>query len=159
LAPFAQRRSELAARLEVIVDSEYVIADVESQRPYECDALSVYRGMPLLVVLPETVDQVQEVMRLCHTLDVPVIARGAGTGLCAGATPSPEAVVLSLARLNRIVEIDPIARTARVQPGVRNLSISEAAAPHGLFYGPDPSSQIASPSAAISRRTRAGCIV
>lgn len=120
-----------------------MIGDAESQRPYECDALSVYRGMPLLVVLPKTVDEVQRVMRVCHELGVPVIARGAGTGLCAGATPSPDAVVLSVARLDRIVEIDRLARTARVQPGVRNLAISAAAAPHGLFYGPDPSSQIA----------------
>jgi glycolate oxidase len=120
-----------------------VIADTETQRPYECDALAVYAAMPMLVVLPENVEQVQRIMRICHELKVPVIARGAGTGLCAGAMPSPDAVVLSLAKFDRILGIDPLTRTARVQPGVRNLAISEAAAAHGLFYGPDPSSQIA----------------
>jgi glycolate oxidase len=99
--------------------------------------------MPMLVVLPENVEQVQQVMRICCELEVPVIARGAGTGLCAGAMPSAGAVILSLAKFDKIIGIDPLARTARVQPGVRNLAISEAAAEHGLFYGPDPSSQIA----------------
>ena len=136
-------KAELARRLREIVAPEHVIEDAETQRPYECDGLPIYREMPLLVVLPETVEQVQDIMRLCHRESVPVIARGAGTGLSAGALPSPAAVVLSLARLNRILKIDPLARTARVQPGVRNLAISEAAAQHGLFYGPDPSSQIA----------------
>ena len=135
--------AELARRLREFVAPEFVIEDAETQRPYECDALPIYREMPLLVVLPATVEEVQAVMRLCHHEGVPVIARGAGTGLSAGALPSPAAVVLSLARLDRIVEIDPLARTARVQPGVRNLAISEAAAEYGLFYGPDPSSQIA----------------
>ena len=120
-----------------------MLTDAESQRPYECDGLTVYSGMPLLVVLPETVEQVQQIMRTCHELKVPVIARGAGTGLCAGATPTPDAVVLSLAKFNKILEIDARAGAARVQPGVRNLAISEAAAEHGLYYGPDPSSQIA----------------
>ena len=139
----ATRKAELARRLREIVAPEYVIDDAETQRPYECDGLSIYRELPMLVVLPATVDEVQAVMRLCHRESVPVIARGAGTGLSAGATPSPAAMVLSLARLDRIIGIDPLARTARVQPGVRNLAISEAAAEHGLFYGPDPSSQIA----------------
>ena len=139
----AARKTELARRLREIVAPEYVIDDAETQRPYECDGLSIYRELPMLVVLPATVDEVQAVMQLCHREDVPVIARGAGTGLSAGAMPSPAAVVLSLARLDRIIGIDPLARTARVQPGVRNLAISEAAAEHGLFYGPDPSSQIA----------------
>ena len=139
----AARKAALARRLCEIVAPQYVIEDIETQRPYECDGLSIYRELPLLVVLPATVDEVQAVMRLCHHEGVPVIARGAGTGLSAGAMPSPAAVVLSLARLDRIIDIDPLARTARVQPGVRNLAISEAAAEHGLFYGPDPSSQIA----------------
>ncbi len=114
-----------------------------SLKPYECDGLSVYCEMPLLVVLPETVEQAQQVLRICHREGVPVVARGAGTGLCAGAMPHAHGVVLSLARFSRILEIDPLARVARVQPGVRNLAISEAAAKHGLYYGPDPSSQIA----------------
>jgi glycolate oxidase len=99
--------------------------------------------MPLAVVLPESEQQVREIISLCHRLDVPVVARGSGTGLSGGAMPHAAGVVLSLARLNRILEVDPLARTARVQPGVRNLQVSEAAADHGLYYAPDPSSQIA----------------
>ena len=99
--------------------------------------------MMLLVVLPETVEQVQRIMKLCHKLAIPVVARGSGTGLCAGAMPHPEGIVLSLSKFSEILEIDPLARTATVQPGVTNLSISDAAASYGLFYGPDPSSQIA----------------
>lgn len=133
----------LAGEFRQFIDPEYVIVDAETQRPYECDGLSMYRGMPLIVVLPETVGQVQRVMRICHERGVPVIARGAGTGLSAGAMPREDAVVLSLARFTRILNIDPRARTARLQPGVRNLAISEAAAQYGLYYGPDPSSQIA----------------
>ena len=142
-ADLAARQSALADLLRDIVDPDYVLTERESKRPYECDGLTLYKGTPLLVVLPETVEQVQRIMRVCHELGVPVIARGAGTGLCAGATPTPEAVVLSLAKFNRILKIDAPARRARVEPGVRNLAISEAAARHGLYYGPDPSSQIA----------------
>ena len=120
-----------------------IIEELESQRPFECDALTIYRELPLLVVLPETVEQVQQVLLICHQLGVPVVARGSGTGLCAGAMPHPEGVLLGLSKLNRILEIDPLARIARVQPGVSNLSISDAAAQHNLYYGPDPSSQIA----------------
>jgi glycolate oxidase len=97
----------------------------------------------MVVALPETEAQVVQVLRVCHALEVPVVARGAGTGLSGGAMPHAQGVLLSLAKMNRILEIDPVARTARVQPGVRNLAISEAAAPHGLYYAPDPSSQIA----------------
>src|SRR5450756_837695 len=112
-------------------------------RPFECDGLAVYRQLPMVVVLPETIEQVQCIMRLCHAQQVPVVARGAGTGLSGGALPLGDGVLLSLARFMRIVEIDPASRTARVQPGVRNLAISEAAASYGLYYAPDPSSQIA----------------
>lgn len=133
----------LAAEFRQFVDPEYVIIDAETQRPYECDGLSMYCAMPLIVVLPETVEQVQRVMRICHERGVPVIARGAGTGLSAGAMPREDAVVLSLAKFTRILNIDPLARAACLQPGVRNLAISEAAAEYGLYYGPDPSSQIA----------------
>ncbi|HEX5379699.1 MAG TPA: FAD-linked oxidase C-terminal domain-containing protein, partial [Phenylobacterium sp.] len=107
------------------------------------DGLPAYRSLPAAVALPETVEQVQAVLRACSQLGVPVVARGAGTGLSGGALPYPGCVLLSLAKFNRILEIDPEARIARVQPGVRNLAISEAAAPLGLFYAPDPSSQIA----------------
>ncbi|MCQ9224955.1 FAD-binding protein, partial [Streptococcus suis] len=111
--------------------------------PYECDGLTAYRQRPMVVCLPETEAQVQAVLRTCHALGVPVVARGAGTGLSGGAMPHAAGVTLSLARFNRILAVDPVACTARVQCGVRNLAISEAAAPHGLYYAPDPSSQIA----------------
>ena len=136
-------QAELVALLSKFIDSELIIADRETQRPYECDGLSMYCEMPLLVVLPETLEQVQHLLKICHQYRIPVVPRGAGTGLCAGAMPNKEGVVLSLANFNRILDIDPIARTARVEPGVRNLAISESAAEFGLYYGPDPSSQIA----------------
>ena len=115
----------------------------EDTTPYECDGLTAYRQRPLVVALPETEAQVQAVLRSCHALNVPVVARGAGTGLSGGAMPHAQGVTLSLAKFNKIVQIDALARTARVQCGVRNLAISEAAAPLGLYYAPDPSSQIA----------------
>ncbi|MEJ2653553.1 MAG: FAD-binding protein, partial [Gammaproteobacteria bacterium] len=133
----------LLAALANVLPAAALLHEEEDLRPYECDGLSAYRCLPLAVVLPLTVEQVQAVMRLCHLHQVPVIARGAGTGLSGGALPRSDAVVLSLARFNAIVSIDPINRTARVQPGVRNLAVSEAAAPYGLYYAPDPSSQIA----------------
>lgn len=136
-------KDELCRLFREFIDPVYVIADRETQKPYECDGLSMYCEMPLLVVLPETVEQVQQVMRICHHYQIPVVARGAGTGLCAGAMPNEDGVLLSLAKFNQILEIDALARTARLQPGVRNLAISEAAAEYGLYYGPDPSSQIA----------------
>ena len=136
-------REALLRKLRAELPGHCIITDTESQRPFECDGLTLYRELPLLVVLPENVEQVQQVLRICCELGVPVVARGAGTGLCAGAMPHPEGVLLVLAKLDRILEIDPLARTARVQPGVSNLSISAAAAGHGLYYAPDPSSQIA----------------
>ncbi|WP_163559407.1 glycolate oxidase subunit GlcD [Halomonas sp. NO4] len=115
----------------------------EDMRPFECDGLSVYRTLPMLVALPDTLDQVRTLLARCHALGVPVVTRGAGTGLSAGCLPLEQGVLLVLSRFARILEIDPEARTARVEPGVRNLAISEAAAPYGLYYAPDPSSQIA----------------
>ncbi|HEK1685334.1 TPA: glycolate oxidase subunit GlcD [Pseudomonas putida] len=112
-------------------------------RPYECDGLSAYRVVPLLVVLPQRLEQVQALLKICHAHQVPVVARGAGTGLSGGALPLEQGILLVMARFNRILEINPAGRFARVQPGVRNLAISQAAAPHGLYYAPDPSSQIA----------------
>ncbi len=103
----------------------------------------LYRDLPWLVVLPENMQQVQDVTRVCHAARVPVVARGAGTGVAAGAMPHPHGVLLVLSKLDTILDIDPLARTARVQPGVTNLRISEAAAPYDLYYAPDPSSQIA----------------
>ncbi|MET0658124.1 MAG: FAD-binding protein, partial [Steroidobacteraceae bacterium] len=130
-------------QLRTVLRAEDVLWETEDLKPYECDGLSVYRQLPLAVALPRDEAEVQSVLRLCSAASVPVIARGAGTGLSGGVTPRADAVVLSLARLNKIVAVDPLARTARVQPGVRNLAISEAAAPFGLYYAPDPSSQIA----------------
>ncbi|MCK0548067.1 glycolate oxidase subunit GlcD [Pseudomonas syringae] len=115
----------------------------EELRPYECDGLSAYRTTPMLVALPRHVEEVQTLLRLCHARRVPVVARGAGTGLSGGALPLEKGLLLVMARFNQILDIDPSARLARVQPGVRNLAISQAAAPHGLYYAPDPSSQIA----------------
>lgn len=129
--------------LAAILPARCVLSTPEQLAPYECDGLMAYRQRPLAVVIPETEDQVQAVLRLCHRLRVPVVARGAGTGLSGGATPHERGVTLSLAKFNRIVSIHPLARTAVVQCGVRNQAISEAAAQHGLYYAPDPSSQIA----------------
>ena len=120
-----------------------VLSTREEVTPYECDGLAAYRRVPQAVVLPETEAQIQAVLRLCHQHRIPVVPRGAGTGLSGGAMPIREGIVLSTARLNRILSIDPLARTARLQPGVRNLAISEAVSAHGLYYAPDPSSQIA----------------
>ncbi len=133
----------LADLFRKFLPASAVLTEKEDLRPFECDGLSAYHSLPLLVVLPETVEQIQQVLAICHTNDVPVVARGAGTGLSGGALPNSQGVLLSLARLNRILELDPVQRIARVEPGVRNLAISEAAAPFNLFYAPDPSSQIA----------------
>jgi glycolate oxidase len=114
-----------------------------ADHPYECDGLTAYRQRPLVVALPESCEQVQAVLRACRALGVPVVARGAGTGLSGGAMPHARGVTLSWPSSTASSSIDPLARTAVVQCGVRNLAISEAAAPHGLYYAPDPSSQIA----------------
>jgi glycolate oxidase len=134
---------ELASRLRTFLPPDAVLHEMEDLRPYECDALSAYRQMPLIVTLPRTENEVIEILEVCYVAKIPVVARGAGTGLSGGALPHAEGVLLSLAKLRQILELDPAARTARVQPGVRNLAISEAAAPYGLYYAPDPSSQIA----------------
>ncbi|HYN76319.1 MAG TPA: FAD-linked oxidase C-terminal domain-containing protein [Lamprocystis sp. (in: g-proteobacteria)] len=139
----ASTRAELVGALRAFLPPDAVLEQEEQVRPYECDGLSAYRQLPLLVVLPRTVEEVQRCLRLCSERQVPVVARGAGTGLSGGALPLHDGIVLSLARFNRILDLDPVARTARVEPGVRNLAITEAAAPHGLYYAPDPSSQIA----------------
>ncbi|MCW9014473.1 MAG: FAD-binding protein [Gammaproteobacteria bacterium] len=130
-------------QLRDILPDNAVLHEEEDLRPYECDGLSAYRQLPGAVALPETVAQVQAIMRLCHQQKIPVVARGAGTGLSGGALPLEHGLLLSLAKFNQILDINALARSARVQPGVRNLAISEAAKPHGLFYAPDPSSQIA----------------
>ncbi|MDQ2141063.1 FAD-linked oxidase C-terminal domain-containing protein [Alcaligenaceae bacterium A4P071] len=133
----------LIAALQRAVPKHCVLHRAEDTRPYECDGLSLFRTLPKVVVLPETEAQVQAVMKACHALKVPVVPRGAGTGLSGGATPHAAGVLLGLSKLNRIKRIDPQAAIAVLEPGVRNLAISEAAAPYGLAYAPDPSSQIA----------------
>ncbi len=112
-------------------------------RPFESDGLAVYRRRPSVVALPETVDQIQAILQICRDMKIPVVARGAGTGLSGGALPRPDGLTLGLSKFNKILHIDADNTLAVVQPGVRNLAISEAAAPHGLYYAPDPSSQIA----------------
>ena len=126
-----------------ILPSDAILHEVEDLHPYECDGLSAYRQLPMIVVLPSTIEQVQRIIKLCYEHNVPVVARGAGTGLSGGALPLEKGVLLSLAKFKSILDIDALARTARVQPGVRNLAISDAAKAYGLYYAPDPSSQIA----------------
>jgi glycolate oxidase len=135
--------NRLIKALTSVLPADAVLTDEEAMKPFECDGLSAYRRLPLVVVLPDTVEQVRQIMVLCQQHQVPVVARGAGTGLSAGALPHEDGVLLNLAKLNRILDIDEKNRTARLLPGVRNLAISEAVAKYGLFYAPDPSSQIA----------------
>src|SRR5437588_9338722 len=136
-------KADIAAALRTVLPADCLLWREEDRRPYECDALTAFRRLPALVALPRTEEQVRRVLGTCSRLGIPVVARGAGTGLSGGSTPHEEGVLLSCARLNRILEIDPLGRIARVQPGVRNLQVSEAAAAHGLYYAPDPSSQLA----------------
>jgi glycolate oxidase len=139
----AQRQREVVQALMAVLPAHCLLHREEDTVAYECDGLAAYRRLPLAVALPETESQVQRIVQICRRLDVPIVPRGAGTGLSGGAMPIRHGIVLSLARFKRILEVDPYARTATVQPGVRNLAVSEAAAPYGLYYAPDPSSQIA----------------
>jgi glycolate oxidase len=139
----AERQRTVVQALVRVLPADAILYTPEDTTPYECDGLTAYRERPLVVALPETEAQVQAVLQACHQLQVPVVARGAGTGLSGGAMPHKLGVTLSMARFNQIKTVDPVSRTAVVQCGVRNLAISEAAAPYGLYYAPDPSSQIA----------------
>ena len=136
-------KTALLAELQRELPDLEILHRGEDLKPYECDGLSAYRTTPMLVVLPERVEQVETLLKLCHQRGVPVVARGAGTGLSGGALPLEQGILLVMARFNKILEVDPAGRFARVQPGVRNLAISQAAAPYELYYAPDPSSQIA----------------
>ena len=138
-----EQQSKIVRALSAHLPAHSLLWSSEDTTPYECDGLTAYCQRPLVVALPENEQQVAAVLKACHLLNVPVVARGAGTGLSGGAMPHPMGVTLSLARFNKIVRLDAISRTAVVQCGVRNLAISEAAAPLGLYYAPDPSSQIA----------------
>ena len=139
----AERQAQVVRALEAVLPGHALLWNREDTTPYECDGLTAYRERPLVVALPETYAEVQAVLKACHALDVPVVARGAGTGLSGGAMPHTLGVTLSLAKFNKILKVDAASRTAVVQGGVRNLAISEAASPFGLYYAPDPSSQIA----------------
>ncbi len=141
--PHRVDKRELVRQVAAILPSDSVLHEEEDLRPYECDGLSAYRNLPLAVALPETTGQVQSIMRVCQRLGAPVVARGAGTGLSGGALPLDNALLLVMAKFDRILAVDPANRMARVQPGVTNLAISEAVAGQGLYYAPDPSSQIA----------------
>ncbi|KWR88660.1 glycolate oxidase subunit GlcD [Cupriavidus sp. IDO] len=136
-------KAAIVRDLQALLPDLQLLHSKEDLRPFECDGLSAYRITPMLVALPGTIDEVQTLLKYALAQGVPVVARGAGTGLSGGALPLEKGILLVMARFNRILEIDAEAGTARVQPGVRNLAISQAAAPHGLYYAPDPSSQIA----------------
>ena len=136
-------RSRLVEALREIVPGDGVVVDEESLKAYECDGFTAYRQPPLLVVLPETTEQVALVLRLCQAMEVKVVPRGAGTSLSGGALPLADGIILGLAKFNRILEIDFDNRCAVVQPGVTNLAITEAVRQRGFYYAPDPSSQIA----------------
>jgi glycolate oxidase len=140
---FTIDRAALVRRLREVLPASALLADEEDMRPYDCDGLTAFRQLPLLVALPENEAQAQAVLRICYALRAPIVPRGAATGLSGGATPHPDGVLVSLAKLKQILRVDPVSRTAVVQPGVRNLAVSEAAAPYSLYYAPDPSSQIA----------------
>jgi glycolate dehydrogenase FAD-linked subunit len=137
------QRGDLINALKTILPVTDIVSEEEALRVFECDALAAYHCLPWLVLLPETTQQVQGILRICHQLGVPVVARGAGTGLAGGALPLANGVLLSMSKFQKILEIDGDNRLARVQPGVRNLAVSQAAKPYGLYYAPDPSSQIA----------------
>ena len=138
-----ERQRRVVAALRAFMPAESVLFHEEDARPYECDGLTAYRQLPMVVALPEDASQAAQILRTCHALKVPVVPRGAGTGLSGGALPLGNGVLMSMARLMKVLRVDPLARLAVVQPGVRNAVISQVAAPHGLYYAPDPSSQIA----------------
>jgi len=141
--PLKSRQDFIVGLLKPILSEDSLLWEPEDTIPYDCDGLTAYRQMPIAVALPQTEAQVIEILKICHSHQIPVVPRGAGTGLSGGAMPIAEGLVLSLAKFKKIIDINPIARTAIVQPGVRNLAISEAVAKHALYYAPDPSSQIA----------------
>jgi glycolate oxidase len=143
LVAIPERRASVSAALAACLPAHSVLTAREDLLPYECDGLSAYRQTPLVAALPATVEEAAEVLRVARETGTPVVARGSGTGLSGGALPLADGILLSLGKFNRILALDPLARTARAQPGVRNAQITEAAAPLGLYYAPDPSSQIA----------------
>lgn len=137
------RRSDIIAALRKIVPGEGVIAEEEELRAYECDGLTAYRQLPMIVVLPETVAQISEILRYCHGQDIKIVPRGAGTSLSGGALPLADGITLGLGKFNRILDIDFENRCITAQPGVTNLAMTHAVQADGFYYAPDPSSQIA----------------
>src|SRR5688572_3883023 len=137
------RREQIVRALREIVPGEGVIAAEHEMRPYESDGLTAYRQLPMVVVLPETVDQVSRILRYCHDQGIRVVPRGAGTSLSGGALPLADAVLLGMGKFNRIREIDFANRVVVTEPGVTNLAITRAVEHEGFYYAPDPSSQIA----------------
>jgi glycolate oxidase len=131
----------LVPRMRAICGAANVLTDPLELRTYECDGLTSHRATPAIVVLPSTAEQVADVVKECARHDIPFVARGSGTGLSGGAVPHEEGVLIVLSRMRKILELDPVARRAVLEPGVTNLSVTGAATPHGLFYAPDPSSQ------------------
>jgi glycolate oxidase len=142
-AAILARRAEIVAALREIVPGDDVIDSEIGRRPYECDALNIYRALPLVVVLPSTIEQVAAILKYCHAQGIKVVPRGAGTGLSGGALPLEDGVLLGMAKFNKVLEIDYANRCARVQPGVTNLGVTNAVSHAGFYYAPDPSSQIA----------------
>jgi len=138
-----QKQKALVEALRDVLPRHCILSREEDTRPYECDGLAAYRQLPMVVCLPENEEQIVSVMSVCRRLQTPIVPRGAGTGLSGGAMPIADGLVLSTAKLNKIIRVDAYSRTAIVQPGVRNLAISEAVSSLGLYYAPDPSSQIA----------------
>ncbi|AJY49610.1 FAD linked oxidase domain-containing protein [Halomonas sp. KO116] len=152
-------KSEVLSDLQQAVPDMTLLHREEDLRPFECDGLAAYRVLPMLVALPETLQQVEGLLKRCHALGVPVVTRGAGTGLSGGALPLEQGVLLVMSRFNKILSVDPDARMARVQPGVRNLAISEAAAPYGLYYAPTPPRKLPARSAVTWLKMPAACTV
>lgn len=137
------RRQEIIQSLRKLVPGEGVISDATELVPYETDAFTAYRRVPLAVVLPETTEQVSAVLKYCNKAGLPVIPRGAGTSLAGGAIPQEDAVVIGIAKMSRVLDVDYSNRSARVQAGITNLNVSDHVGPDGFFYAPDPSSQLA----------------
>ena len=137
------RRDTIVNDLVQLIGAEAVIADVEGRRTFESDALSGYRCLPLVVVLPRTTDEVSKLLKYCHRNRIKVVPRGAGTSLCGGALPAEDAVVIGISRMTRVIETDFVNRTISVETGITNLAVTEAVSAEGFFYAPDPSSQLA----------------
>jgi glycolate oxidase len=142
-ADVLDRREQIIAGLATLVPETSLITSEDERRPYETDAFTAYRNLPLAVVLPETTEQVSAVLKFCAASGVPVVPRGAGTSLCGGSTPQTDAVVIGLAKMNRVLDISFADRTIRVETGITNLAVSAAVGAEGFFYAPDPSSQLA----------------